>query len=352
MLTDFMRLFVGRETDFARQSEDGSWRPMRRPLTWEDYAAHIDQHFTYGVYLGRESDSRVRLLCFDFDSGESAWADATRVIEAMRGIVPEQATLYEFSGRKGYHVWVFFEEWQDCNTVRRFGLQVMNNAGVTCEVYPKGPVPDGGYGTLVKLPLALHRVSGKSSAIIGPKDSYAELLNPAAILASRRPLSGADSEALFSFLPPEPVVERAEYQADGSLLPCAQSILENGQGKGARNHAMYSFGVAARRAGLDKDEALALALQANEKFSPPIRRQSLVKTLAGSYVGGTGFDCTREFLHEAPRPHCLASCPRYKEAFGRARQEEPSEEESHARAGAGDDVRDTWRNWGGGFFGS
>lgn len=324
MLKDFMRLFVGRETDFARQSEDGSWRPMRRPVTWEDYAAHIDQHFTYGIYLGRESDSRVRLLCFDFDNGEGAWADALRVIDQLASAgVPDSATLYEFSGRKGYHVWVFFEGWQDCQLVRRFGLHIMQRAGVTCEVYPKGPVPAGGYGTLVKLPLALHRVSGKSSAVLGPPLGMGWAAEQ--ILATREPLSDPHFTRLTSLLPPEPVVERVEYQGDGSLLPCAKSIVENGQGKGARNHAIYTVAVAAKRAGYSLAEAQALADQAAQKMLPPMRPRSTAKTVAGGFKAGTGFDCTREFLHEAPRPHCLASCPRYREEFGAARTADGAE---------------------------
>ena len=77
--------------------------------------------------------------------------------------------MFEFSGRKGYHVWIFFNRPVFASygqALVKARLSAAKIYGV--EVYPKQTELNENrkYGNLVKIPQALHKVSGKKSVIL------------------------------------------------------------------------------------------------------------------------------------------------------------------------------------------
>ena len=77
--------------------------------------------------------------------------------------------MLEFSGRKGYHVWIFFEPTIQAEYAQKLVKARLNRIGSNRhEVFPKQTELNASrkFGNLVKLPLALHRVSGKRSEIL------------------------------------------------------------------------------------------------------------------------------------------------------------------------------------------
>lgn len=171
-LAHYMELFQGRTDAFAEQQDDGSYRPVRRPITKEDYLAHGRGEHTYGIYTTQRNNT-TKLLVFDvdvLDNFETLTKIAT-VLDVFAGVW----FWTEFSGRKGHHIWVFFERWNNAKLVRRAGLGILQVAGVKCEVFPKqNEVSD--LGNLVKLPLGIHRVSGEWSVGIERDWRDAELV--------------------------------------------------------------------------------------------------------------------------------------------------------------------------------
>lgn len=184
----FLALFNGREDCFARQwtnreeSRQG-YVPINASLGPADIEEHLSGKKTYGIYLLRP-DGTVRVAVIDADlrpdfrkpglsaeqrhqiRRESTWlASRIRELSALRGARP----LVEVSGGKGYHFWYFFDPpapatdtrqalGSICNAVRG-DLEVF-----TIEVFPKQDRLTGkGFGNLVKLPLGVHRLTGKRS---------------------------------------------------------------------------------------------------------------------------------------------------------------------------------------------
>ena len=195
----FMTLFAGREDCFARQwanrtQQKSGYVPERRPLTPDDLDAHFSGHKTYGIYLMR-ADGNIRTAVIDADLKKNLRSrtlnqkdrrrirrEATHLITRIREISRSAgaAPLVEFSGGKGYHFWYFFEQPQASAPIRSALFAIVHQVlpdltAFNLEVFPKQDQPGGkGFGNLVKLPLGVHRATGKRSWFMDCRDRRVE----------------------------------------------------------------------------------------------------------------------------------------------------------------------------------
>ncbi|TVQ95833.1 MAG: DNA primase [Desulfovibrionales bacterium] len=191
----YLDLFQGREDVFARQWADKEagtqgYVPVRRAIQGEDILEHLQGRKTYGIYLLQE-DSRVCLAVIDADMHPRLRTDklsaadrdlARRERDYLLRRLPElgrelgMPCLTEFSGGKGYHFWYFFAEPVPAALPRQALNRLVKRISpdLTCfslEVFPKQDTLAGkGLGNLVKLPLGIHRVSGKASRFLQVRD--------------------------------------------------------------------------------------------------------------------------------------------------------------------------------------
>lgn len=218
-LQAYMALFRGREDVFARQwanRDEGKqgYVPVQRPLQAEDVREHIQGRKTYGIYL-LNGESRVWTGVVDVDL-VSALRDQRAAQQEKANIRRESIYLYtrlmelaakagltciaEVSGGKGYHFWFPLDQ-PVAAVDMRLGLKTLVGElgkDLRCfalEIFPKQDQLTGkGFGNLVKLPLGIHRVTGKKSYCVGAKgQSSAEQL---AWLRTLRPASAEKIEAL------------------------------------------------------------------------------------------------------------------------------------------------------------
>jgi hypothetical protein len=165
LLDRYMELFQGRHDVFASQEADGAYYPVRRPIFPDDYKRHLQGADTYGIYTVRPDDT-TRLIAFDIDTMDPE--PRISIFQALRDLrVQEHSFLFEFSGRKGFHIWLPFADWYPAGLAYRAARAVLQVAGVKCEAYPKQPSVGDGYGNLIKLPGGIHRVTGQPSRFIG-----------------------------------------------------------------------------------------------------------------------------------------------------------------------------------------
>ncbi len=195
----FLELFSGREDCFARQWADKSegkqgYVPVRRPMMETDVEEHVSGKKTYGIYLLR-SDSTVKVAVIDVDIVQKFRTSKLRG-EDVALIKRERSYLFsrivelsqeaglepvaEFSGSKGYHFWYFFKKPVDAGVVRARLKQITSllQKDLTAfhlELFPKQDKVSGkGLGNLVKLPLGIHRLTGKRSYFIDCPDRNLE----------------------------------------------------------------------------------------------------------------------------------------------------------------------------------
>ena len=187
-LQRFMDLFAGREDCFARQWSNRKenrqgYVPERRPFGPADLDEHLSGRKTYGIYL-MQTDGRIRTAVIDADLKKAlrdrpltssernrVRREAVHMISRIKELSRSAgaSVLVEFSGAKGYHFWYFFQKPEASGSARSVLANMVRQltpdlTAFTLEVFPKQDRPGGkGFGNLVKLPLGLHRATGKRS---------------------------------------------------------------------------------------------------------------------------------------------------------------------------------------------
>jgi hypothetical protein len=192
-LVTFSALFAGREGVHARQwvspTGESGYTPVEEPFSQRVAENHILGNYTVGIYPVR-LDNTVNFIAFDFDAAKFAVKSSIKSERAWTGLLEKvqktacglmdlaaqnDTPLYlEDSGFKGRHAWIFLDEPVPAGVARRFGETLAGQLAplppeVTVEVFPKQTsVRRGGLGNLIKLPLGIHRRTGKRALFIEP----------------------------------------------------------------------------------------------------------------------------------------------------------------------------------------
>ncbi len=226
-----LRLFRGRADAHARQTRfrQGNWGyvPVQEPLSIEHLVWHIGGRETLGVYL-LDEESNTNLLCLDLDVAKSvlpAYEDGTRAGEfdaslkkLARDLIVRAdgfgIALYpESSGRKGIHLWGFFDQPVPARHVRLLAGAILEGVrlpdGLQIDLFPAQDRLSGkGFGNLVKIPLGIHQATGRRSMFLHP-ETCEPCPDAAAYLDCIRPM------------PPERLKEVASRLVDDRPAPGA-----------------------------------------------------------------------------------------------------------------------------------
>lgn len=157
IIESIKKLFIVRSDCYPQQIErKNEYTVARNTLTDNVIRRHLDGFITVGCWQTEPITRTVKWVCFDFDGIiEEEYEKAKRLFFKLKkkGFNP----IMEFSGRKGYHIWLFLEP-VDMGIARQFMIENSNKD--VSDVYPKSnKIEKNGYGFQVKLPLGLHRVS-------------------------------------------------------------------------------------------------------------------------------------------------------------------------------------------------
>lgn len=191
----FVSRFGGREGVHAVQSrsKDLSWgyRPERESLTAIHIKRHISGDCTLGTYLLKR-DNTSSLMVIDLDIAKNFLPrfekDPLERNRLKRLLTIEAARLHdaaaeagiplllESSGFKGLHIWAFSDPSIPARYWRSIGQWLLERLPaprreLKWELFPKQDSIDStGYGNLVKIPLGIHRRSGKRSLFLSRED--------------------------------------------------------------------------------------------------------------------------------------------------------------------------------------
>lgn len=220
----FLELFRGREGVHARQwtSEKGErcgYSPVRKPLTGRQFRRHLDGDETLGVYVVGVEDE-VHFIALDLDITKSALENAQghpeelarlrRLVHAWSRQITGRAAsfdlpfLVEDSGYKGRHFWTFFDEAIPAELGYRLAHTLADRlepdiTELSIEAFPKQPsVEPGGLGNLIKLPLGVHRRSGRKSVFMTGTGEIID--HPWSHLRSVEPISPARAHSILARL--------------------------------------------------------------------------------------------------------------------------------------------------------
>lgn len=180
------KYFSSDQPFYARQKDDGKYEKKYGFLTESLIAKSLSNNGSIAVYQ-KQQDFTVKWLCFDFDIIKKhldsdfrlkAEIELTKTVQNFSNYLTDNDIPHtlEFSGNRGYHVWIFFEEKLLYSTASIILEKLVETSKisydkslVSLDKFPKTPKPSSGVGLGVKLPLSLHQKSGAYSYLIDNK---------------------------------------------------------------------------------------------------------------------------------------------------------------------------------------
>ncbi len=158
--------FIQRPDAFGFQKPIAGYRTgIKGTITDQLIKDHLKGKITLGVYTFNKQN-KLKWICNDFD-GKDLEKELEKAKKLYRKLKEQGYNpILEFSGKKGYHVWIFCTE-TDGKTAKAWATKTAKGCQVH-EIFPKqeGTTKDKPFGNLVKMPLGKHQVSGKRSCFL------------------------------------------------------------------------------------------------------------------------------------------------------------------------------------------
>jgi len=174
----FLSYFKGREDYFAQQFED-SYIPVNRALTEQYLEKHLNGFVTFGIYVLTKL-SQCNFICIDIDIPKNELKnikieDKAKKYEYLKENlltiqeiilkklnIERESLLFEDTGGRGYHIWIFFEEaipGRETHKLYYIFKKYADETFVKFEFFPKQSqlTEKYKYGNLIKLPLGMHQ---------------------------------------------------------------------------------------------------------------------------------------------------------------------------------------------------
>ena len=186
----FLQAFAGREDTFGREEINNNRKrcveQAPEPLTEDVIRAHLKGEYTASTYVQR-TNATARFLVIDLDISKKCLLEEGSEA-ALRAHLPNAVnaaaqmlkllkrlglTGYpEFSGYRGFHIWVFFTEWIPTRYVNMLTDVIESKwenpyPDLSIEYFPnKGRLKNGSPGQCIKLPYGVHIRTGKRSMLL------------------------------------------------------------------------------------------------------------------------------------------------------------------------------------------
>ncbi|MEZ4671444.1 MAG: CHC2 zinc finger domain-containing protein [Anaerolineae bacterium] len=152
-LSPYAQTFLSRIDRFARQNRDGSYSAIPEAVNMDILQQHIAGTVTLGAYA-LNTTSEAKWVCLDADT-DTEWHRLRNMAQELKD---EHVPNYLEPSLRGGHLWLFLPEPLAGQEARRFARQLLYEQDLpTVEIYPKQDRLRTGPGSLVRLPLGVHR---------------------------------------------------------------------------------------------------------------------------------------------------------------------------------------------------
>ena len=329
LLVKLIHVFFNETDRYVRQSKRGSYyvvgdyntvdgrRTLVKPhaLRLQILEQHLLGDIVIGTYTTSEEDT-CKWACFDFDGKPTQegrmcqWARVSRFAYRMwEAGVP---TYVEFSGNKGWHAWVFFEQPIPAAIVYPWMHAAWERCGdtETIEFYPKQATLKAtgkGTGNLVKLPYGKHLKSGwwtwftfdgKTPLPIDVWLAQVKYLTRLPDWKATAPVITAVDNDVYEFADPR------FYD-----VPCLKGMLERAPDEGAWNNTLFSISLLLWRAGIGRATAHEITRKWTARFRGAGYCDGERQTTVDSAYRGVyqGPPCNQPWANR----HCSCACFRY-----------------------------------------
>ncbi len=156
LVAAFAATFLARRDLYSIQLLDGTYVSIHKELTDSVIAAHVKGNITIGAYV-LDPNGWAKWICCDADD-EKSWQKLLKMAKKLEAVSVQP---YLELSRRGGHLWLFTPSIPGFQA-RRFGKQLLAEHKIKgVELYPKQDKPRTGPGSLVRLPLGIHKLTGK-----------------------------------------------------------------------------------------------------------------------------------------------------------------------------------------------
>jgi len=193
---NFINFFKGREDYFALQTNEG-YRPINQPLSEKFLEKHFKGFVTFGIYVLTKS-SECNFICIDIDIPKEQLNDIEfenqkkkyeylkeSLIIFQKNItkklnISNNSILFEDTGGRGYHIWIFFDETIPGKDARKLYYILKTGVNLDFEFFPKQPnlTKECQFGSLIKLPLGKHQKYNSRSMFFTISDTSELIIIP------------------------------------------------------------------------------------------------------------------------------------------------------------------------------
>jgi hypothetical protein len=280
----FKDLFMNRVDLYPCQRIDGTWILCRQPLTDDIIRKHLDGQVTIGMYSSAESTTKW--LCIDIDRTEIRII--IRMINKLDAL--ELSFYIEFSGKKGFHIWIFFSDYVENHKARLLG-KYLSETGM--EVFPKqDKLEKGKLGNLIKLPLGKHQVSGKYCLF------YTKELE---LYHDQWELLGSVKKVVIYYMLNKLNLDKShtgntetnrKTQIPGLIKPCILDLISTSMSCGIRNRAAYIIATELRRLNCEKNSTKVILMSWNIRNNPPLEPWELDNIIHSAYSNLHEYGCS------------------------------------------------------------
>jgi len=253
--------FVQRKDTYTLQTEGGTYQRITKDITLKTIKDHLEGKKSIGVYQFSK-ENKLKWICFDFDGklNEQKELAKTFAINLKKdGFSP----LIEFSGKKGYHVWIFCNE-TDGASAKYWAEHISEGFGIH-EIFPKQEEISG-YGNCVKLPLCIHQVSKGRSYFL---DENFDELSTIESVEFLQKISKEEKAALPKVIVKETIRTIIRPAAKTEMPSYIQYLINNGAREGERHKGVFILTKELFHHGFAKDEIMQHAQQFNLNCTPP-----------------------------------------------------------------------------------
>ena len=148
-------LFISYRQSFISQKVDGGYSKISRyPLNDGTLRKHLNGYETVGIFSGTYT---TKFITFDVDTKENAELDTRHLINVLVDDFNfnRDDIHVSFSGKKGFHIDLYFTKNISNQLIKKFYLDVLDRAELTTEQAELRPTNGQG----LKLPLGTHKVT-------------------------------------------------------------------------------------------------------------------------------------------------------------------------------------------------
>lgn len=275
-------------------------------LTDERIEKHLAGRISLGAYQLRTDDT-AGWGCLDIDADLEGEQPKQHVIMMTRLLLARATgmglpVICEDTGNRGYHIWFFVPDGAPAVSIRRLLAWILQSiveeegefAGIHVEIFPKQTsLAPGEFGNLVKVPLGLHKKTGRRCVLVNDDlspvaDSIDEQL---AYLAQVETIDGAQlAQMIEDWVPDAPVSDdgNGHHTAEGPrprnaarLAWRTQDFINRGAPGGTRNDRL--FRAAADLAGNSYSQEEATAMLIDAATMSGLDREEVERTIASAY---------------------------------------------------------------------